>query len=320
MRMWKTIRRPKILFLSSLTVYAVSLFVFGSGTASALTSNRLMVMSLDGSDTQTTVYSVDQTYSSGGGYYSGWLKQISAASNPYVVKIGGERIVALLNNGTLLTKDSLYANWVTQTTGVLWVDVGANGEMMLINSAGNAYSKVGLYDPWVQQTSGGGTIDVAVGGNGRLMVIDSAGNAYSKDSTYDSWIKQVDGASEIYLGAGGQMGVINSAGNAYTKMNRYDPWVQQTSGGGTKMMAIGGNGRLMVIDSASNAYSKESTYDAWIMQVAGAIRVAVGSSGRLVVIDSNYEVYYKDAPTLDWNLVYRSNYPTKNYSYWLYIN
>jgi hypothetical protein len=75
-----------------------------------------------------------------------------------------------------------------------------------------------------------------------------------------------------------------------------------------------------VLDSADDAYSKESTYAAWIKQVSGAHAVAVGSSGRLVVVDSNYEVYFKDAPTLDWNIVYRSNYPNQNYSYWLFIN
>jgi len=72
-------------------------------------------------------------------------------------------------------------------------------------------------DPWVQQTSGGGTKQFEIGGNGRLMVIDSAGNAYSKESTYDAWIKQVDGAVDIDVGTSGRMVVINSNHEVYYK-------------------------------------------------------------------------------------------------------
>ena len=235
----------KFLLLTFVSLFTALLMCtpLSLGHASAESLNRILVMSLDANDTNPTAYSLDQSYSIGG-YYSGWVKQISQASNPYVVKVGGDRIMALLNDGTLLTKDSIYSNWVTQTTGVQWIDIGANSEMMIINSAGNVYSKKGLYDPWVQQTSGGGARDIAVGGNGRLMVIDSASNAYSKESTYDAWIKQVDGARSV----------------------------------------------------------------------------GVGSTGRMVVVNGDYEVYYKDAPTLDWNIIYRSNYPNKNYSFWININ
>ncbi len=212
------------------------------GYVSANALNRITIVSLDAYESNMTAYSLDEDYY--GGYYSwSWLKQVSPDSDVFTIRAGGDRMMVLLNNGTVLTKDSPYADWVTQTTGVQWTAIGANSEMMIINSAGNVYSKKGLYDPWVQQTSGGGANDIAVGGNGRLMVIDSAGNAYSKESTYDAWIKQVDGAKDI----------------------------------------------------------------------------DVGITGRMVVINSNYDVYYKDAPTVGWNLIYRSNYP-QNYNLWIDMN
>jgi hypothetical protein len=63
----------------------------------------------------------------------------------------------------------------------------------------------------------GGAKNIAVGGSGRLMVIDSAGNAYSKESTYDAWIKQVDGATWIGIGSTGRMAIIDGSFNLYYK-------------------------------------------------------------------------------------------------------
>ena len=313
----------KFAFLTAL----VSIVISYGQIAQAGSTNRLMVLSIDadtpcsiGDQCGSTGYSLEPSYSSDGGYFFSWIKQVSPNSDAFKVRVGGDRMIALLNDGTVLTKDSIYENWVTQTTGARDIAIGANSQMMIVNSAGDVYSKLGLYDSWVQQTSGGNARSIAVGGNGRLMVVDSAYNAYSKDSTYDSWTKQVDGALYVVVGRTGQMGVINIVGNAYSKFNRTEAWVQQTGGGGTKDFSIGGNGRMMVIDSANNAYSKESTYASWVMQVSGAFSVGVGSTGRMVVVNSNWEVYYKDLPTTEWNLIYRSNYPGKNYSYSVVIN
>ena len=209
----KTMMPHKLL---ALTATLLICFLLLPGDVSAGSSNRISVMSIDAGTNDATAYLVEEA--SYGGYYSNsWIKQVSSASKPLVMRVGGERIMVLLQDGTLLTKDSPYANWVTQTTGVLWITAGSNGEMMLINSDGNVYSKKGLYDTWVQQTSGGGAEDVAVGGNGRMMVIDSAKNAYSKESTYDAWIKQVNGAVAIDVGASGRMVVINSNYEVYYK-------------------------------------------------------------------------------------------------------
>jgi hypothetical protein len=94
--------------------------------------NRITSMALD-SQNQSAAYSIDPAYT-GGGYYSySWTEQISHGSNPYVMINGGNRMVALLQDGTVLTKNSPYENWITQTTGARWISVGNNGEMMAID-------------------------------------------------------------------------------------------------------------------------------------------------------------------------------------------
>ena len=211
---FKNINKYVTSFLGTLVGFIVLLSV----PASADSVNRMVFMGYDPSvSNNSAAYSMDEAYS-GGGYLSySYLQQVSPTSNPYIIQEGGSRIVVLLNDGTVLTKDDPYSNWVTQTTGARWVTIGSNGELMVIDSAGNAYSKMGTYDPWVQQTSGGSVKDVAVGGNGRLMVIDSAGNAYSKESTYDAWMEQVTGAKWIGVGSSGRMVVVDSAWNIYYK-------------------------------------------------------------------------------------------------------
>jgi len=112
-------------------------FLLLSGNAEAGSLNRISVMSIDSAEYSTTfdatAYLVEEA-SYGGYYSSSWIKQVSSASKPLVMRVGGERIMVLLEDGTLLTKDSPYAHWVTQTSGVLWVDIGENSEMMLGSS------------------------------------------------------------------------------------------------------------------------------------------------------------------------------------------
>jgi hypothetical protein len=265
-------------------------------------SNPDRMMMIDGSN---HAYSEDLPSS------NGWLSQIGSPATANSVAVGGNRMMAIWTNGVTsytVSKDSPTSAWVNQTTGAQAIAVGANSEMMVIDSAGGAYAKMNTYDPWVKEI-GGGAKDISIGGNGRLMVVDSANNAYSKEGLYDGWRLQVVGAKDVEVGPTGRMMVIDSAGNVYQKDNPTDPWVQQIGGGGAKAIAVGGGGRMMVIDRDGNVYSKDSIFAPWVQQIGGggAKAIAVGSSGRMTVIDSSGHAYVKDHATDIWAPLTGSN-------------
>jgi len=205
------------------SLFALFTFLLSFNSLALASSNTIVGLAYDYSSGMGSLYSInpgaDGSYNS-----SQWVMQVSSASNPFVLRTGGNRFMALLHDGTLLTKDGTYGNWITQTTGVRWAEIASSGEMIIINSAGNVYTKVGTYDPWVQQTSGGGAHDIAIGGNGRLMVIDRDNNAYSKESTYDAWVLQVTGAKWIGASATGRLIVDDSSFNLYYKDYTYATW------------------------------------------------------------------------------------------------
>ena len=206
------------------SLFALFTFLLSFNSLALASSNTIVgeVYDHDPSN-RNSLYSInpgaDGSYNS-----SQWVMQVSSASDPSVLRTGGNRFMALLNDGTLLTKDGTYGNWITQTTGVQWADIASSGEMIIVNSAGNVYTKVGTYDSWVQQTSGGGAQNIAIGGNGRLMVIDRDNNAYSKESTYDAWVLQVTGANWIGASATGRLIVDDSDFNLYYKDYTYSTW------------------------------------------------------------------------------------------------
>jgi hypothetical protein len=183
----------------------------------------------------------------------------------------------------------------------LKVAVGGN-YMAVINGCGALFGKIGLNTVgWTRMTACGDARDVAVGSDGNYIIINGCGGAYSRRSTngvgMDGWVQLTGCGDATAVSAGGKnIALINSGGTAYAAINWWGPLQRVSNYGDARAIAVSSGGMLMMINGCGGAYTNNAFVNGGWVQKAGcgdAVRIAVGGH-RFALINSGGTAYATD--------------------------